>query len=346
MNKTIAVIFGGEGAERKISALSAATLIRRAEGSGDLIVKIGISDSGKWYLFSGETAKIEDGSWISDREHLSPTFPALLPEGSGFLSDGGILKVDLAIPILHGDMGEDGVIQGALTCAHIPYVGSDVTSSAISADKAFTKIIAEHLGIPTLPWFLPPRGDMREARRQAEGRLGYPMFIKPRRLGSSIGAAPVYSRRDFAKAYAEACDVSGGLIMIESLAGISEELEVALLDLGERMLFGPGSIRSTSKFYGYEEKYLDTGGTFIDPKPRLGKSLVRKIRYYSRLLSDTLGLGNISRIDFFLTPGGELYFNEINSVPGMTEESLYPKLTETGVPLLKMLSGLSREVAK
>lgn len=328
MPKTLALIFGGEGAERKISELSAANVIEKIKGKLNFIT-IGITDAGDWFLFEGDERKIESGRWIEDEQNIS-VYPARFNGESGFYtSDGKLIKAELAFPVLHGDFGEDGKIQGALRCAHIPYLGSDVLPSALSSDKAFTKIIAEYLGIPTLPWFIPKDKKPSDVRIEAEQRLGYPFFIKPRELGSSIGASPVYAKRDFKKAYDEAVRASHGKIMIESLADVKLELELALFDDGKsRFISNPGAVYSSGKFYSFSAKYDTRETPETKSRAKLDAGIIRKTRAMAKRLSDFLGLGNISRIDFFLTPSGEIYFNEINSIPGMTKTSLYPEITE------------------
>lgn len=328
MQKTLALIFGGEGAERRISELSAANVIEKIKGKLDYVT-IGISRLGSWFLFYGDSNEIKSGEWINS-ENKTPVYPARFNDVTGFYTqDGAIIKADIAFPVLHGDLGEDGIIQGALKCAHIPYFGSDVFSSSLSSDKAFTKIVAEHLGIPTLPWFIPKAEKSTDARLEAERRLGYPFFIKPRTLGSSIGASPVYAKRDFKKAYDEAIELSNGKIMIEALADVKFELELALFDDGKRRFISkPGVVYSSGNFYSFTAKYENTSSHETSCCAKLDASTVRKTRSIARKLSDFLGLGNISRIDFFMTQSGEIYFNEINSIPGMTETSLYPEITE------------------
>ena len=327
MQKTLALIFGGEGAERHISEISAANVIEKIKGKLNFIT-VGITSDGDWFLFEGDDSEIESGAWEKN-ECKIPVFPARFNGKSGFYTnDGRCFEVSLAFPVLHGDFGEDGKIQGTLKCAHIPYVGSDVLPSALTSDKALTKIVAEHLGIPTLPWFIPREIRASAVRIEAERRLGYPFFIKPRELGSSIGAAPVYTRHDFQKAYDEAMRLSHGKIMIEALADVKAELELALFDDGKRRFISkPGVVYSSGKFYSFAEKYESDSKTATNADAELDLSVVRRTRRMARLIADFLGLGNLSRIDFFETPSGEIYFNEINSVPGMTKASLYPEIT-------------------
>lgn len=324
MQNNIAIIFGGEGAERHVSEKSAAAIIRSAPSNISLI-KVGIDEAGEWFIFNGNEEDIERSVWREREDRLTPTYPVRLGGASGLYTKDGVIPISTAFPVLHGDMGEDGIIQGALACAHIPYIGSGVTPCAISADKAYTKIIAEYLSIPTAPWLIP-KGSARSARREAEARLGYPMFIKPRRLGSSIGASAVNNPREFLEAYDEAYALSSGLVMIEAKISVERELEFALYDSGERFISPAGAINSCGDIYTYEKKYGSAASPKTEIDPKLDRATVRRARAYARRLCDYIGLGNISRIDFFLTLGGELIFNEINSIPGMTETSLYPAL--------------------
>ncbi len=325
MKKTLALIFGGEGAERHISESGAVALISKLTKSTELL-KIGISPDGDWFIYRGANEKIENGEWLLS-DALTPTYPVRLSGVSGFYTEDGIVRADAAFPLLHGDFGEDGIIQSALKSAHIPYIGSPTAPSAISADKAYTKIVAEHLGIPTVPWMIPEGKSTLSARLEAEKRLGYPMFIKPRALGSSIGAHPVHNSGEFAAAYKDAAGAHGGAI-IEQLIDIAAELEFALYDGEKRFISRAGVILSQGRFYDYAAKYEGDGTPEIQANADYDRKITRHARRYARRLADFLGLGNISRIDFFVTPQGKLYFNEINSIPGMTESSLYPRLAE------------------
>lgn len=323
MKKTVAVIFGGEGAERHISELSAACLIKDLADSFNTL-PVGIDEDGCWYIFSGSPEMIKSSEWNSAHDLLTPTYPVRISGKSGFYREGELLPVDVAFPVLHGDFGEDGIVQGALKCAHISYIGSDVIPSAITADKVYTKIVAEHLGITTAPWIVPS-ANARAARREAETKLGYPMFIKPRRLGSSVGASSASCPAEFIRAYSEAYEASDGLLMIEGRVDIKCELEFALYGGKERFISGAGSINTSGEEYSYEKKYASSD-SYTEISPKIDSRIIRRARTWSRKLSDFLGLGNISRIDFFLTNNGELIFNEINSIPGMTQTSLYPAL--------------------
>ena len=312
MRKTVALIFGGEGYEREISKRSKDGLLSFIDKERFRIIEIEITKDGVWLLQN------ENGA--------HPTFPVCTPAGGGFLHNGELVGVDVAIPCLHGDFGEDGNIQGALTCAHIPYVGEDVYASALTSDKAYTKFVADALGIPTAGWLLFTEKDSEaDAQASAESYIGYPMFLKSARLGSSFGAVPVLKKEDFSEAYREVRSF-GTRLLCEEFIDIECEIECAFLSVGGTDRFSPdGEIRPHEIFYNYSEKY----STGTSAALSYGESEVKRLaKDYASRLARAIGIRSLSRIDFFLDKRGKLIFNEINSFPGMTETSLYPKLTE------------------
>lgn len=327
MKKTVALIFGGEGFEHKISEMSAANLYGLIDASLYSVRPVGISNDGYWYIYKGHKDKISNGSWAFDTKNLIPAYPVKMNGACGFITDSGIIPIDCAIPCLHGDFGEDGTIQGALTSAGIAYIGQSVCASAITNDKIYSKLIAEHLGVPTAKWSYTPSNDAKEAKRMAEAKLGYPMFIKPVSLGSSYGASPVFSPEDFENAYSEAQRFDSK-ILAEELIPFEYEIECAMLEDGT-MRFSPGGrILSNGKFYDYDSKYRAQSSPKTEAFSGKDNETEERITEYSKRLSDFIGLKYLSRLDFFVTKDKKIYFNEINTFPGMTETSLYPKLTE------------------
>ena len=327
MKKRIALIFGGEGVEHRISEISAANLSKHIDESLYEVLFIGITCGGDWYIYNGSRDKINDGSWIGDKSLLIPTYPVKIKGLSGFITKDGIIPVCCAIPCLHGDFGEDGIVQGALTSAHISYIGQSVCACAITSDKIYTKLAAEHLGIPTAKWTLETSADAAKARAHAEGALSYPMFIKPASLGSSYGAAPVFTYDAFAAAYEEARSFDER-VLIEELIPFEYELECALFDDGGQRLSPGGRILSNGEFYDYNSKYGKDRAPLIEAYSGNDAEVEKCASDYAKMLSDFIGLKYLSRIDFFVTRDKRIYFNEINTFPGMTETSLYPKLTE------------------
>lgn len=316
MKKNIALIFGGEGAEAKISVRSAANLYGYIDNSTYRVMPIFIAPSGEWYLTNIVSA---------EHENCKSVYPVRYKEGSGLLCDGEIITIDAAIPVLHGDFGEDGKIQGALDAAHIEYIGCGVTASAACADKILTKAIADGLGIPTAEW-LWHDGDTDEARHEAEARIGYPMFIKPAMLGSSIGAGRATCAEEFCAAYNAARQY--GRVLIERLIHVEYEAECAVLKCGGKFLVNPsGRIATDGAFYDFNAKYEGKNS----PKTSHGcadSAICDRLADMARRLCNTLGIRHMARVDFFVTREGDIYFNEINTIPGMTATSLYPSLTE------------------
>ena len=326
MKKTVALIFGGEGYEHSISLQSAESLAEMIDRKKYSVLCVGISKTGEWYIYNGKKDKIGNGEWIYDKSHLTPTYPVKLCGESGFLKGGEIIPVHTAIPCLHGDFGEDGVIQGALDTAHICYVGEDVYSSAVTIDKSYTKLIAEKLGIPTAKWILSTNETFKEAKERAEKIIGYPMFIKPTRLGSSYGASPVYTESDFEEAFRCAKAYSERLI-IEELIRADYELECAVLNTDKRYIVPFGRIHSHGSFYDFFAKYEGENSPKTEASDNGGET-EKRVYKYAKKLADFIDVRQLCRIDFFVTEKRDVYFNEINAFPGMTKNSLYPVLTE------------------
>lgn len=313
MKKTVALIYGGEGYEREIS-------IKSAENLSPMI------DRQLYELLSVEIEK--DGSWyIIYKDRKSAAFPVKMGNSSGLFSEGKIIPVDCAIPCLHGDFGEDGVIQGALTAAHISYIGQDVYASGATSDKIYTKAIAEALMIPTAKYILLSGEDFHAAESLANKALGYPMFLKPARLGSSYGAHPVYNKKEFEKAYSDAISYAERIIA-EELISFDYEVECALFEDENIRLLPNGRILSSGTFYDYSEKYIQNNRTLTEISQDYDAEIQQKIYDYSSKLTKAIGLRHLARIDYFVTESKEIIFNEINVFPGMTKSSLYPRITE------------------
>lgn len=328
MKRNVALIFGGEGKEREISELSAKNLATLIDTEQYNLILVRITERGEWYIYDGNTSLIKGGVWQTDKTKLKNTYPVKLGDTSGLLGNGEIIRVDCAIPCLHGNFGEDGIIQGALTAAHINYVGQSVYSSAITSDKSYTKLVAKHLGIPTAKWIICTSSSIDFAMAQAELHVGYPMFLKPTRLGSSYGAHPVCSKEEFERAYKDAYAYEKR-VLVEELISTKYELECAYLESDGILLAPYGKITTNGNFYGYEEKYKSEKSPKTDVLRDGIEARVKKaVLEYSEALVRFLELRHLSRIDFFVTEDGAVYFNEINTFPGMTETSLYPALTE------------------
>ncbi len=326
MKKRIALIFGGEGFEREISIRSARCLSTLIDKNIYSVIYVEITASGDWFVCR---SRGHFSTLSSAGIYFEPTFPVRIKGKSGFISQSGIIPVYAAIPCLHGDFGEDGVIQGLLSAAHIRYIGQDVYASSMTSDKSYSKLVSCALGIPTADWILSVNDIPDEAKKNAEEKIGYPMFIKPTRLGSSYGAHPVYSAEEFVPFFEEAALLGNGRVLIERHVDKLLEVECAYLGVGSERFCPKGIIASEGDFYDYASKY-DGKGLFPPPHTDspLSKECEELIISYSKKLVDFIGIKQLARIDYFVDKNESIYFNEINVFPGMTETSLYPRLTE------------------
>ena len=310
MKFTVALIYGGEGYEHDVSLVGAKNLSGMIDRERYDVVSVFISRSGEWF--------------IEDNGSRIPTFPTFMEGRSGLLKNGDILEVDISIPLLHGDLGEDGVIVGALKAAHIKFVGCDVLAGAVCSDKIVTKLVCDALGMPTAKWTFSDKDDPSEALEKAERYFGYPMFIKPASLGSSIGISRVENEAEFREAYKSA-RLFSKRVLIEEEIKIKCELECAYLSSYGKNYFKVGRILSNGDFYDFDKKYISH--TETDTK-RVNEDGEIEGSEMAKKLAEAVGIRQIARIDFFLVKDGRILFNEINTFPGMTKTSLYPLLTE------------------
>ena len=324
---TVLLIFGGRGAEHDVSKMSAEYLFTLLDREAFEVIPIFITREGRWLKL--DTPKISGEHDTEDlREvHLGQR------QGVGGITEGNkFTRVDAAFPILHGDFGEDGVVQGALENAKIKFVGSDNYSGPITMDKAFTKIIAERLGIPTARFVLGIDGaqsySKEETLNRAERLFGYPMFIKPSRLGSSIGAGRACGREEASALYDKALEYSPR-VLIEELVDIDKEVECAYFKVkNKEIITDLAEISCSFGFYDYDKKYLGQSGASLSPTADTSRRIREAVKGYTKLLAEYIGVRHLGRFDFFITRDGRILFNEINAIPGVTVGSLYPALLE------------------
>lgn len=311
--KNVALIFGGAGREHDVSALGAKNLLTLIDRSRFNPYPVSIDRRGVWHTATDKT-----------EVYPAPT------RGRGVLrSRTGDVRIDVAFPLLHGDFGEDGRVQGALECAGIPYVGCGVLAGAAAADKILTKQLAASLGIPTVRgiyFTLPTAAPI--ARVIAEEEVGYPMFIKPSGLGSSVGCSLVRCPDEFDAAFRLAAELDERILVEEYLEGV-REIECAYLNSPTRgEIFAPPGEVFARGVYTYREKYGRASSARTAARANLPPTAARKIETASRELVRALGIRQLARIDFFLV-GGEVYLNEINTMPGFTRSSLYAAMMES-----------------
>ena len=344
--KQVALIFGGTGCEHAVSVAGAKNLYPRFDREKFRVLPVIITKEGKWLTDEGYAEKDLDGFLGAvSRGNVSDTFPVRLGEKRGFISPSGIIECSCAFPLLHGDGGEDGVIQGALRTAGIPFVGCDTQASAVCADKGFTKAVARWLNIPVVPWIYACGESAVDFVCLVERTLGYPVFVKPARLGSSVGAGIARSRPQLMRVYKSASELGGGRVIAERYVEGARELECAYFSVNGKVLFtNPGEIISSGGFYDYGAKYTEESSAKVSTDCHADDEVKELIRSYAQKLCRVLGCVGVSRVDFFLDRDGKIYFNEINTMPGMTDTSLYPRLLSAyGISVSEMLTELMED---
>ena len=337
MNKTVlCIIFGGASSEYEISLRSAASVIRNADPERFELVTLSILRDGRQFLYNGDVDKIEDGSFADDLENLYPAVISPCPAHHGLAlfnkAEGSfsIKRVDVFFPVVHGENCEDGNLQGLLKLSGVPYIGSDVRGSAVSMDKSITKALLEKTGIPMAKWYLFRREkDLDASVAECEKEIDYPIFVKPCGTGSSVGVSRADDREALVTALENAFRYDTKVLAEETIVG--SEIEVAVMDTlenGKRELFVslPGELVANAEFYDYDTKYKNDTAEYYIPA-RLSQSQMDEVRAYAKTVFRTLDCRGLSRVDFFITANGFI-FNEINTLPGFTSISMYPKLME------------------
>jgi D-alanine-D-alanine ligase len=337
----VGVLFGGRSGEHEVSLVSAASVIRGLDPDKYEPVPIGITKDGHWLVGEGAAKLLPDILKSGRRVMLTadPTEAAIVPLDRG----AGAQRFDVIFPVMHGTFGEDGTIQGMLELADIPFVGAGVLGSAIGMDKDVSKRLCECAGIPVVPWVTVFRWrwekEPAEVQAEIEAKFPYPVFVKPATLGSSVGMTKVHNSAELAPALNLACEF-GMKILVEKAVS-AREIEVSVLGNHDPQASVPGEIIPHREFYDYTAKYLEDGTQLLIPadlKPPLGK----KIQALAVEAFRTLELSGMARVDFFLEKkGGKLFLNEVNTIPGFTSISMYPKLWEaSGISFRELIDKL------
>jgi D-alanine-D-alanine ligase len=330
----IAILYGGKSGEHEVSLASAASVVRELKNEHKITL-IGITKAGAWILQPESIAQdAKDGAPALD---LKPNGPeVLIAPGEGFRVYGSHgaskLSVDIVFPVLHGTFGEDGTVQGLLECASLPYVGADVQGSALGMDKDTAKRLWQFHGLKVVPFLCVEAADdekLLELRSVAEERFGWPMFVKPSRAGSSVGAARIGSAAAWLPALRDALRYDSKLLVEPFIA--ARELECSVLGNGRPKAFDPGEIVPSHEFYDYDAKYLDPNGAKLLVPAPLDAAIKDELRRTAVQAYRVLGICGMARVDFFLDKSsGELYLNELNTIPGFTSISMFPKMCEAG----------------
>ena len=337
----IGVLFGGRSGEHEVSLASAASVIRGLDPDKYEIVPIGVTKEGHWLIGGGAQKMLPEILRTGQRVTMSadPTDAALVRlDGSG-----GGQRIDVVFPVMHGTFGEDGTIQGLLDLAGLPFVGAGVLGSAIAMDKDVAKKLLQAAKIPVVPWVSIRRDEWERNENiithQIEKEFPYPVFVKPATLGSSVGMSKVHSRQELAPALNLASEFAMKILVERAVN--AREIEVAVLGNHDPQASVPGEIVPHREFYDYAAKYLEEGTKLLIPAD-LKPAQAKKFQHLAVLAFRALELSGMARVDFFLgKEGGKTYLNEVNTIPGFTSISMYPKLWEaSGIPFPQLIDKL------
>lgn len=346
---SLLVLFGGASSEHEVSCASAESVLNNIDGKKYHIYTVGITKEGNWFLTGSPAVKIGDGSWIYDEGNKRAAI-SLNMDDRGIMAeekDGSFTKIniDVVFPVLHGKNGEDGTIQGLLQIAGLPFVGADTTASAASMDKAITKSVIEQAGSVNQANSLILHKKTYDSN--AEGELiaireyfddEFPLFVKPANAGSSVGISKVKEKEDLPAALELAFKEDDKLVIEEAITG--REIEVAVLGNENPKASCIGEIFAANEFYDYNAKY-ENEASRTEIVRDLDSEKEKEIRDTAVRVYELMGCRGLSRVDFFLKESGKVIFNEINTLPGFTNISMYPKLwEESGVPYSQLIDEL------
>jgi D-alanine-D-alanine ligase len=339
----VGVIFGGRSGEHEVSLVSAASVIRALDPEKYEAVPIGIAKDGRW--LAGSPAQKMLPEVLKSGQHV--TLPA--DPGSATLVplDGGrpspTQGLDVVFPVLHGTYGEDGTVQGLLELTGLPYVGSGVTGSAVGMDKDMAKRLFMQAGLPVGDFVAVLRSEWEDSRKKVlqmlQKKFRFPVFVKPAALGSSVGMTKAHDAKELAKAMDFAAEFAMKIVVEKSIRGREIELSVLGNDKPEASI--PGEIIPHREFYDYAAKYLEDGTRLVIPA-KLSKAQIKKFQEYAVRAFRCLECRGMARVDFFLEhKTGRIYINEVNTIPGFTSISMYPKLWEaSGLPYRELIDQL------
>jgi D-alanine-D-alanine ligase len=329
----VGIIFGGKSSEHEVSLQSAKSVYEAIDRSKFEVVLIGINKNGRWAYFDSKNYLINENDPKTIK--LSGSSKELQVSSS---LDKPQIPIDVAFPILHGTNGEDGTIQGLLKIMGIPYVGAGVLGSAIGMDKDVTKRLLRDAKLP-IGKFLTFRKDNRISFNYVRDELDLPFFVKPANSGSSVGINKVHNEDEFGQSIKEAFKHDNKILCEEFIKG--REIECSVLGNEKPIASLPGEVIPTHEFYDYDAKYIDANGAKLIYPAKLSKLTIKSIQDMAIKTFKALELKGMARVDFFLTEDNKLYLNEVNTIPGFTKISMYPKLWEvSGLPYPKLIERL------
>jgi D-alanine-D-alanine ligase len=346
----IAVLFGGRSGEHEVSLISARSVLSALDPEKYEITQIGITKEGVWLTGENVLEKLSEGQKDDNKLNQVVIIPDQyhnsiweIQNTNSAWNIKSITNVDVVFPVLHGTFGEDGTLQGYLELADLPYVGAGVTGSAVGMDKGIFKDVMRANNIPTVASILVLRSEIEKniqnVIQQAETISPYPLFVKPANLGSSVGITKCNSSSDLGEGLMEAAAYDRRVLVERGLN--AQEIEVSVLGNDVPVASVPGEVLPSREFYSYESKYIDGTSSLLIPAPLPAQTaeIIRKMAVRAYRAIDCAGM---ARVDFFVEKGtDEIYLNELNTIPGFTSISMYPKLWEaSGVPYPKLVDRL------
>ena len=343
---SVCVLFGGISPEHEVSLRSAESVLNNMDHDKYHIFPLGITRNGDWILFGGtDYSMLPSGQWVDHPGNRRATISPV--RGQGLLSFEGDCvvreRIDVVFPVLHGENGEDGAMQGLLQMAGIPYVGPHVSASAVAMDKTLTKLVVDNAGVTQADWQLVRRADTEERMDRCldmlEKKFSYPMFVKPAGTGSSVGVSKAAHREALREALLAAGAYDEKILVEEFIHG--REVEVAVMGNNSPVASVCGEIDSGADFYDYDSKYVTDTSTAYIPA-RISDAVAEQVRDAAVKVYKAVGSQGLSRVDFFVTYEDErVVFNEINTLPGFTSISMYPKLfAASGIPYGQLIDEL------
>ncbi|MBR6825593.1 MAG: D-alanine--D-alanine ligase [Oscillospiraceae bacterium] len=344
--KNVCILFGGISPEHEVSLRSAESVLNNLNPETYDIFPVGIIRQGEWIYYGGKDySLLPKGLWMDHPENCPAAISPVRGKGLIlFREEGAVTQaIDAVFPVLHGENGEDGSVQGLLQLAGIPCVGPGVAASATCMDKTLTKLVCDRAEIPQAAWELVTRESLDRCADKVldriEERFAYPVFVKPAGTGSSVGVAKAKNHTDLEKALRNAAQFDRKVLVEEFIHG--REVEVAVLGNDNPVASVCGEIEAGAEFYDYEAKYISDCSTLYIPA-RIDGATGEKVRDLAVKAYKALGCRGLSRVDFFVTfEGSNIVFNEINTIPGFTSISMYPKLFEaSGIPYSQLLDRL------
>ena len=343
---SVCVLFGGMSPEHAVSLRSAESVLNNMDHEKYNIFPVGITQDGDWILYgSDDYSKLPTGEWLNCPENRRAAISPIRGQGLLIFEGDCVIRemIEIAFPVLHGENGEDGTVQGLLQLAGIPYVGPHVAASAVSMDKTLTKLVADNAGVAQAAWQLVRNTEVTNhldhVVARLEGKFSYPMFVKPAGTGSSVGVSKAADRDALCEALVHAGKFDEKILVEEFIHG--REIEVAVMGNASPVASVCGEIDSGAEFYDYDAKYVtDTSVAYIPA--RIPEDVEEFVREEAVKIYTAIGCQGLSRVDFFVTyEDNRVVFNEINTLPGFTTISMYPKLfAASGIPNNEIIDNL------